>query len=499
MRTLRRPESSLELYVRADVEGTPRAHLRDIRGMSVATNFSADECATMVLLRHAIGECIHFGPSLHPIRLQPMSYLFGDSTPSPFRIDFIEVLRLTIGFSAHVLRVEQRVFAEQSRRARIEEDTETDRRHLNQLLARLTDTVQQGSNDVRPRVAECIEKIQGDARTVVESGLQALDQSLAKDLAEIDETIKAERKSNLSALEKLLLFCGLPEAKETIHVRIAESGRYSAWIESVTPYELETVVELSIPAESIFAHDARVERFLDALEIRAPETAGWIRKESRMVPQKLGRLHIVEMVIGEESLIKLRSSPEAQSSGFDISLGPEEPQVKVVKIGRDADGSGPFDPEPDDIANLLRLREKLEEEARVLSTKRRALTSARLAGQRIEESAQMRSAIEQLVRVIAPKVREIAARSLSPDELVLRRMMGDGRREEIFVAKAALLANFESLDEHDRRLFDTLELNQPTLRAPSAKPRPALPPPLPTKRANRPPPPPVEQPAEHRD
>jgi hypothetical protein len=36
-------------------------------------------------------------------------------------------------------------------------------------------------------------------------------------------------------------------------------------------------------------------------------------------------------------------------------------------------------------------------------------------------------------------------------------------------------------------------LNQTTPRAASAKPRPALPPPLPTKRPNLPPPAPVEQ------
>ena len=244
-----------------------------------------------------------------------------------------------------------------------------------------------------------------------------------------------------------------------------------ARIESVTPYGLETVVELSIPEESIFAHEARVERFVDALEIRAPETGGWIRKESRMVPQKLGRFHIVEAAIGEESTVKLRSSPEASGNGFDISFRADEPKVVLVKIARDPDGSGPFDPEPGDIPNILLLREKLEEESRALSTKRRALTSARLGEQPMEESERMRSLIEQLVQVIAPMVREIAAHSLSPEELVLRRMLGDGRREEIFITKTELRANLEGLNDEDRRLFDPLELDAAKVPA-KCPPRP---------------------------
>jgi len=428
-----------------------------------------------------------------------MSYLFGDSTPSPFRINFVEFLRLALGFSVHVLQVEERVVATEERRKRIERDTETDRQHLDQLLSSLTDAIQNTTTGVRPRVAEHAETIQRKAQEVVESGWQSLEQAMTKDLAEMAESVKVERKSSLSALEKVLLVYDLPEAKDTIRVRLGEGGRYSAWLESVTPYGLETTVDLSIPAESLFAHEARVERFADGLEIHAPETAGWIRKESRMVPQKLGRLHVVEVAIGESSLIKLRSSTDGQSGGYDISLRADEPQVVLLKVGKDSDDAGPFDPEPGDIATLQRLRDKLEEACQVLSTKRRAVTQARVDGEPIDQCTAMRSLVEKLVQVMAPMVREIAAHSLSPDELVLRRMMGDGRREEIFITKAELRAQLDELGEGDRRLFEPLQLGQSSTA--SAKSRPAgaasdaneeKAPPSGVKRSNRPPPMPAE-------
>ena len=425
-----------------------------------------------------------------------MSYLFGDSTPSPFRINFIEFLRLAVGFSVHALRVEHRVLLEQTRRIGLEEETDADGQRLERLLARVTNTIEDASGDVQPRVAACAVEMQDKAREVVAVGLEAMRLSLAQHIAEITQNIKLERKSSLTALEKVLLVYDLPEAKNTIHVRLSEGGRYAARLESETPYRLDTVIELAMPVESAFAHDVRVDKFVEGLELRAPETGGWIRKESRMVPQKLGRFHITELTLGETSIIKLRSSPEPNATGFDISVGVEEPQVHIVKIGKDMEGSGAFEPEPSDIPNVLRLRDKLEEAAHALLTKRRALTSARIADEPIEESAGMRALVEQLIVVMGPMIREIAEHSLSPGELVLRRMTGDDRREEVFITKSELRAHLDDLTDADREFFAPLELDQEVApavarrfsQAPAAALREDRDPPSGIKRSNRPPP-----------
>ncbi|MET0591463.1 MAG: hypothetical protein ABW133_02110 [Polyangiaceae bacterium] len=386
------------------------------------------------------------------------------------------------------------VLTEQTKRIQLEDDTEIDGQKLDDLLVRVTKTIQDAASDVQPRVADHAALIQNKAREVVELGQQALRQTLTEDLAEIEQNILQERRSSLAALEKVLLGYDLPEAKNKIHVRLAEVGRYTATMESVTPYGMTTTLDLTIPSESAFAHDARVERILEGLEIRAPETAGWIRKESRMVPQKLNRFHITELTIGEESVIKLRSSPEAQAAGYDITLRSEEPQVRIVKTGKDGE-AGAFDPDPADLSSLFRLREKLEEEAQVIATKRRALTSARLDDEPVEQSARMRAFVEQLMRVVAPMVREIAAHSLSPGELVLRRMIGGDRREEIFVTTAELQATLDGLSDADRQLFSPLELDSGALptawatrvsQAPAARSDRA--PESGVKRSNRPPP-----------
>ena len=66
--------------------------------------------------------------------------------------------------------------------------------------------------------------------------------------------------------------------------------------------------------------------------------------------------------------------------------------------------------------------------------------------------------VKRLIAQIAPVVREIAKHSQSSDELVVKRVLADNRREETFVAKAELLRKFASLSPGRRACFEPLGL-----------------------------------------
>jgi hypothetical protein len=107
---------------------------------------------------------------------------------------------------------------------------------------------------------------------------------------------------------------------------------------------------------------------------------------------------------------------------------------------------------------------------------------------------------------MAPTVQEIASRSQSPGELVLRRLIGEARREEIFLSKQELKSKVEVLNERSRALFDPLWVVPPVGASPpsvafvppTSPPITAVPPPPPTSAvvplppviATLPPPPP---------
>jgi hypothetical protein len=84
---------------------------------------------------------------------------------------------------------------------------------------------------------------------------------------------------------------------------------------------------------------------------------------------------------------------------------------------------------------------------------------------------------ERLIGQLAPVVSEIAARSGAPGELVLRRDVGGGRREEVYVTKAELCEKVMVLPPSRRAAFERLGLHDLRGVAPPAPPPrdPALP------------------------
>jgi hypothetical protein len=388
-----------------------------------------------------------------------MNYLFGDSTPSPFRVNHIELLRLALDFSVHVLEAEGRISQHRSQRAALEQSASSDDRQLQDLLTELSralETVGANSETCTGRVALAI---RDKARQVVDAESGALKLKLAGELAAINLDIANARKGSLEALERLLLKYDLPQTTSTLRLHLADGTRYVGELDGSTPYGLHTRLDLTIPAGTAFSHDARVDQFAEGLEIHAPETGGWIRKESRMTPHKVGRYFITELSFGEEeSMIRLRASPETNVAGYDLMIQASG-RVDMIKHTKDETPVA-FEVEAADIPAVLAFHGRLVKATQPLTASRRALIQTRIDGQPIEEYEEMSKLIEQLIDLLAPSVREIAAHSLSPNELVLRRMIDDDRREEIFVSKGELREKLAGLDENRRQMFAPLNLFQ---------------------------------------
>ncbi|MBK7198864.1 MAG: hypothetical protein IPH80_41000 [Myxococcales bacterium] len=72
-----------------------------------------------------------------------------------------------------------------------------------------------------------------------------------------------------------------------------------------------------------------------------------------------------------------------------------------------------------------------------------------------------------LLELLAPTIRGISERSRVPGELSLKRDLGQGRREELFVARAALIEKYAALPPPYRALFDAAGLGRDAAERPS--------------------------------
>lgn len=418
-----------------------------------------------------------------------MSYLYGDSTPSTLQVNFIEFVRDAMDFCVQVLLADQRM-AEGRERVRSQEQAAAeDIERLEKLAAVVSRTVESMTRAEAPEAAtgRCAAAILRASADLVRSETASVRGALSDQVAKLEAEAAEQREACVKALEVLLGKHDFPDTSLAHHLVLTGGARYTCRTQMVTGFGLQATVDLEIPADNLFAQIVRVERVVDRLEVQAPEVGGWLHKEMKMRPQRLEKYYVTELhTAGDESTLKLRSAPEGSGSGFDINLAGEPPRARLVRI-EDREGSSlppPFELSEGDSGKLLELKEKLAQAVADLARRRKGVVTSSFEGEPIGAPGVPPQLVERLVAVLAPVVQEIAARSLSPGELVLRRLVADDRREEIFASKADLKRKLEPLSHDKRALFEALWKDGPEA---SAAPEPALrrPPPVPPTRTVR--------------
>jgi hypothetical protein len=404
-----------------------------------------------------------------------MSYLYGDSTPSTLEINFIDFLRDAVDFCAQALAADERI-AEGKTRTRAREEASTAEIGRLERIGALIPKAVEGApiGEAESAAARCVAAIVRSADELVRAAKSDVGLALEAENKKRDEAEARERESCVKALETLLVKHDLPEMKSDLHVALVAGGRYACRMTARTGFGLEVAVELEVPPNHLFEKAVRVDRVMERLEVQVPEMGGWLHKEIRLRAQHLEKHHVVEVLLkaGGDRL-KLRASPDGKGPGFDVLYAGDEAAPRLVRIDDEEKGVETFDVEEADKAKLLALRDRLAAATSELGEHRRAVTDAKLDGESLRSHAEPAVLVERLIAMLAPEVQEIAARSQSPGELVLRRLLSGDRREEIFLSKQELKVKLESLDEVHRGLFAPLwrsAIRPPTLKAPTLGP-----------------------------
>ncbi len=220
---------------------------------------------------------------------------------------------------------------------------------------------------------------------------------------------------------------------------------------------LDWSIEMTVP-EDAWKAPLRVDRVADDLAILVPQLTGLIKKEVKHKKQKLDRLFVTKVVRDDATVhIELRSEI-GEKDGFDISAALEDEGLVVVKVGEAGDVTlGPFAVAAEDKTALLDLASTLRGMVGELAKKRLVAASfdgLPFDGTNDEAQPRLVELVSRLVAKLAPSVDEVAARSRSEEELVLRVQLDAARREEIFMPKARLRENLAPLDPAHKKLFN---------------------------------------------
>jgi hypothetical protein len=385
-----------------------------------------------------------------------MSYLYGDSTPSRLESNFIQFLSDALDVSVHLLLAGERMKQCGERIAALQEGAERETRALEGLGESVKNVVAGvPKGDAASPTATCASAISEHVMELVRKQVAAVEAALVVSVATVDAEDGVERAGCVKALETLLATHDPPQSTTTFHL-VNQAGKYVCKRSTRTTYGLEWVLDIDIAAPHPFSQLVRVDKFVPQLEVSAPEIGGWLRKEVRNRAQRLEKLLLTEMTFrADGATLRLRASADDDASGFDVELD-EEGTIRLSRVGEQAEA---IEPSEADAAKLLVLHAKLREHALAIPQANGRLADATLDESPIADLRDPAVIVDRLVAAMSPIVADIAQHSLSPTELVLKRLLGDNRREEIFVSKATLSEKLAPLPESLRRNFKPLALN----------------------------------------
>jgi len=385
-----------------------------------------------------------------------VKYLYGDSTESDLEFDYLAFLREVIDCAVVMVECEVTLgVTVEDRRAR-ELETASVVAAVEELGKRATQVVGPLAGDQpTTAVGRCAAAIAAAIHDAVEREAVQARAALAAECDEMDRQDQRQRGRARTVLEKLLRAHDLPAADKSLEVAWAAAG-VKATMRQRTAFGVEAVLSLEIPASSVLGIDLRVEKIAEGVELHAHETGGWLKKADKVVPHKLGRYQVASVTVGgDTTAVRLRVAPEPGAAGFAVTWR------RTGELSIEPTGGAPGREVVIDDRNRPALRlliERLEAAVRALGDNRTGLVSVDIDGVPITQHEHPRVLAERLIAAVAPAVQRIAQRSRSPGELVLRRMIGDNRREEIFVSTAELWKRLDGLPLHAREVFAPLQL-----------------------------------------
>jgi len=180
-----------------------------------------------------------------------------------------------------------------------------------------------------------------------------------------------------------------------------------------------------------------------------------------------------------ENVITLRERADKASVGLKFMVGDNGATWQSMNISGDPEN----EPNPLDSEDVDGIRRLGEAGAKTLKdvVNRRALKSLSLGGQLLDKLPEPRIVPMDVLQQLTPLTRTIRERSRVSGELQLKRDIGGGRREELYIPRAQLAQQFGKLPFEYRKPFEDMGISsedtQPAINIPMRPPAPPTSPP----------------------
>lgn len=389
-------------------------------------------------------------------------YRYGDGTPFPLEENFIETLTAAVETctNAFVPLAELDSRRERAREGRREGDRE---------IGRLEDLEKSVSAALAPYIPP--DKKPGITQSVAQKIAQLAKSQIAEAKTQVDARVRglegqASPRSSADAIVKALrpffdqhqlpksawIMSWDVRGSEPQAAAVATAGRISA--------------SFALAAEP-YRGPIRVDQLSEGVIVHMLKKG--VFGKAKPAPVDLGKYVMVAFEeTAKERVVTLKENPHKASPGLRFAVQAEG--ATWVSISTSGDSEGDTNPlDLDDVAPIRQLAERATAAFKGL-VNNRTLLDLTFGGKALADLEEPRIVPLELLQQLTPLARTIREKSRTSGELVLKRDVGDGRREELFVPRATLAQQFARLPAEYRRPFEemgiTSEETQPAITLP---------------------------------
>jgi len=389
-------------------------------------------------------------------------YRYGDGTPFPLDENFIETITVAVeactGAFMPLTQLDHR--RDQARTARTEADRE---------LAKLNDFEKTLNAALAPYLAPDkkgaqVQAIATKAQTTVKQGIQQARTQVEGRVSALEAQAGAGTAADavMHALRPFFDHHQLPNAKWIMSwdVRGAEPSANAV----ATAGRLQASFRLQVDH---FRQPIRVDQLADGVVVHMMKKG--LLGKAKPAPVDLGKYVMVAFErTRDENIITLKEKPDRASQGMRFLVHDQGASWQSVSASGDAETDwNPLDHE--DMDGVRRLGDSAHNTLKDLM-QRRTLVDVTLGGQALNTLPETRVVPMEVLSQLTPFARTIRERSRVHGELVLKRDIGGGRREELFVPRIQLSKHFAKLPLEYQQPFQEMgvsgEDTQPAIQLP---------------------------------
>lgn len=407
-------------------------------------------------------------------------FLYGDSEPFPGGYDFFAALRQYVTAVAQALALSHE--ADELERSLGDRAQE----HLYAIEA-----IQAFFSSVSDGIAERAAR-SGAAQIVGPYASELLEQAdriganakalRAKELdgtsGEVTAKIRERRAQIRSVVADYLLTDPLPVLSWALSMNLAGDAP-SGQVLLEHPANVSTSFGLELSRDANWSRPRRLGDLSPGMVLQVGFKKAFLRSSLHPDVVALDEMVIASLELGPDSMdLHLRRRADAPRDSFVIAVDPDESGNAVVKITRFDDRSGssepPFESTGEEAQRVLDLVTVLRGECGALIAHKKRLMSAQLDGHDVFERGLVPVLLARIGQRLVPVAAEVSRHSPNPSELSLKLERDGGRREEVYLKKAELIALVTPLPPEAQQLFAHLAFMPPMAAPPRASEPPSV-------------------------